>query len=114
MHKHLPTGTVTFLFTDIEGSTKLAQERPDTWETLRKRHDAILRNAIKFQNGYVFRIVGDAFSAAFHTAEDALPAALESNENLLRNLGKVHPSKCGWVSTRVKQKAKMMVSTSDT
>ncbi len=39
---NLPSGTVTFLFTDIEGSTKLAQAHPDTWETLRARHHEIL------------------------------------------------------------------------
>ena len=39
----LPTGTVTFLFTDIEGSTKLALEYPDTWDALKKRHDVILQ-----------------------------------------------------------------------
>jgi class 3 adenylate cyclase len=38
----LPTGTVTFLFTDIEGSTKLAQEHTNTWEFLKKRHNDIL------------------------------------------------------------------------
>ena len=82
MNKSLPTGTVTFLFTDIEGSTKLAQGYPDTWETLRKHHDIILRNAIESQNGFVFRIVGDAFCAAFPTAGDALQAALIAQTDL--------------------------------
>jgi predicted ATPase/class 3 adenylate cyclase len=82
MRHNLPTGTVTFLFTDIEGSTKLAQEYVDTWESLRKRHDAILRNAIESQNGYVFRTVGDAFCAAFRTAGDALRAAFTSQLKL--------------------------------
>ena len=39
----LPSGTVTFLFTDIEGSTKLAQEHPDEWELLRERYHVICR-----------------------------------------------------------------------
>ena len=82
MNRSLPTGTVTFLFTDMEGSTKLAQEYPLIWESLRKHHDAILRNAIESQNGYVFRIVGDAFCAAFHTAAQALEAALQSQREL--------------------------------
>lgn len=82
MNKSLPTGTVTFLFTDIEGSTKLAQGYPDTWETLRKHHDIILRNAIESRNGFVFRIVGDAFCAAFPTAGDALQAALKAQIDL--------------------------------
>src|SRR5512134_188547 len=78
----LPSGTVTFLFTDIEGSTKLAQEHPDRWESLRERHHAILQSAMDAHNGYVFQIIGDAFCVAFHTATDALNAALESQRAL--------------------------------
>jgi predicted ATPase/class 3 adenylate cyclase len=78
----LPTGTVTFLFTDIEGSTKLAQAHPDKWEFLRARHHAILQSAIKSHNGYVFQIIGDAFCASFHTAGDALRAAVRSQIDL--------------------------------
>jgi len=78
----LPSGTVTFLFTDIEGSTKIAQAYPDAWETLRDRHHEILRNAIESNNGCVFQIVGDAFCAAFHTAPDALKAALNAQQIL--------------------------------
>ena len=77
-----PTGTVTFLFTDIEGSTKLAQEYPDTWDAMRKRHDAIMRFAIELSNGYVFNIIGDAFCAAFHNAGDALQAAIKAQVDL--------------------------------
>ena len=78
----LPSGTVTFLYTDIEGSTKLAQQYRDTWETLRKRHHAILREAIEAHNGYVFQIIGDQFCAAFHTAVDAVRAAMKSQIDL--------------------------------
>jgi predicted ATPase/class 3 adenylate cyclase/DNA-binding CsgD family transcriptional regulator len=77
-----PSGTVTFLFTDIENSTKLAREHPETWEAARARHDAILREAIESNEGYVFQIVGDAFCAAFHKAADALNAALRGQQNL--------------------------------
>jgi predicted ATPase/class 3 adenylate cyclase len=77
-----PTGTVTFLFTDIEGSTKLAQKYPEPWELLRERHHAILKSAIELHNGYVFQIIGDAFCAAFHTAGDALLVALKSQNDL--------------------------------
>ena len=80
----LPNGTVTFLFTDIEGSTKLAQEHPDQWETLRARHNTILRSAMDTCKGYVFQIVGDAFCVAFHSASDALNAALNA-QWLLQN-----------------------------
>jgi predicted ATPase/class 3 adenylate cyclase len=80
--EHLPSGTVTFLFTDIEGSTKLAQEHPDQWESLRERHHAILQSAIESHNGYVFQIIGDAFCVAFHTARDGLEAAIASQRKL--------------------------------
>jgi class 3 adenylate cyclase len=76
---NLPSGTVTFLFTDIEGSTKLAQHHREKWETFRERHHNILRSAIQAHNGYVFQIIGDAFCAAFHTAGDALRCGQISN-----------------------------------
>jgi len=77
-----PSGTVTFLFTDIEGSTKLAREHPDTWESARARHHAILRFAIESNHGHIFQIIGDSFSAAFHTAGDALRAAVKAQNDL--------------------------------
>src|SRR3989304_8288584 len=77
-----PTGTVTFLFTDIEGSTKLARTYPETWEGLRGRHDSILRAAIESYGGFVFQVIGDSFYAAFHKAGDALKAALTAQRNL--------------------------------
>ena len=80
-HK-LPSGTITLLFTDIEGSTKLAQQYPDRWESLRARHYTILKSAIESHNGYIFQIIGDAFCAAFHTAGEALQAALKSQVDL--------------------------------
>ena len=79
---HLPSGTVTFLFTDIEGSTKLAQEYPQKMPGLLARHNAILNQSIETHHGFVFRIVGDSFSAAFETASDALSAALEAQRRL--------------------------------
>ncbi len=83
MSLDLPSGTVTFLFTDIQGSTRLAQEQRDTWEVLRARHHAILRSAIEANHGYVFQIIGDAFCAAFHTAREALDASLAAQRGLL-------------------------------
>jgi predicted ATPase/class 3 adenylate cyclase len=78
----LPSGTVTFLFTDIEGSTKLAQEHPKEMPDLLARHNAILNRSIETHHGFVFRTVGDSFSAAFHTAGDALSTALEAQRKL--------------------------------
>jgi predicted ATPase/class 3 adenylate cyclase len=77
-----PSGTVTFLFTDIEGSTRIAQEYPDRWDALRERHHAILREAFESHRGYIFQIIGDAFCATFHTADDALRAAVKSQIDL--------------------------------
>jgi class 3 adenylate cyclase len=74
----LPTGTVTFLFTDIEGSTALAQQYPAELPALLARHHAILYEAVAAQRGYVFRIIADAFCAAFHTTPEALSSALQA------------------------------------
>ena len=78
----LPSGTVTFLFTDIEGSTRLWQENPEAMSVAHAQHDAILREAIESNHGYVFQIVGDSFSGAFHTAIDGLRAALAAQYKL--------------------------------
>lgn len=89
--KDLPSGTVTFLFTDIEGSTKLAQEHPDTMPSLFARHNQILIESIEARNGFVFQIVGDSFAASFHSAGDALHAALDAQRALHREDWKPAP-----------------------
>ena len=76
--RNLPAGTVTFLFTDIEGSTKLWEAHPEAMQPALTRHDQLLRETIETNSGYVFKTVGDAFCAAFATAPDALRAALEA------------------------------------
>jgi predicted ATPase/class 3 adenylate cyclase len=78
----LPSGTVTFLFTDIEGSTDLAQQFPAALPALLARHHAILRQAIQAHGGAVFKTIGDAVCAAFQTAPDALAAALDAQRAL--------------------------------
>ena len=78
----LPTGTITFLFTDIEGSTRLWEAQPETMELAVARHDALLRAAIETNGGTVFKTVGHAFCAAFHTAPEAVEAALAAQQNL--------------------------------
>src|SRR5947207_5705788 len=78
----LPTGTVTFLFTDIEGSTRLARRNADAWETARTRQHAILQAAIEAHAGYVFQVIGDAFCAAFENAPAAASAALAAQRRL--------------------------------
>ena len=88
-----PSGTVTFIFTDIEGSTKLAQEHPNEMSTLLARHNEILHQAIEAHNGYVFQIVGDSFSASFHSASDALNAALAAQRALQNEVWSPAPIK---------------------
>jgi predicted ATPase/class 3 adenylate cyclase/Tfp pilus assembly protein PilF len=78
-----PTGTVTFLFTDIEGSTRLWENDPEAMQAALARHDEILVGTIDDNEGYVFKTVGDAFCAAFPTATDALEAALRAQHRFL-------------------------------
>jgi predicted ATPase/class 3 adenylate cyclase len=77
-----PTGTITFLFTDIEGSTRLWEEHPEAMREALGRHDALLREAIGAHHGRVFKTVGDQFCAAFATAPEALAAALTGQRAL--------------------------------
>jgi predicted ATPase/class 3 adenylate cyclase len=80
---NVPSGTITFLFTDIEGSTRLWESQPDAMKPALARHDALLREAIEGRGGYVFKTVGDAFCAAFAEPSDALEAALAAQRSLL-------------------------------
>jgi predicted ATPase/class 3 adenylate cyclase len=77
------TGTITFLFTDVEGSTSLWERNPEAMSEALSRHDEILRTAIEAHDGHVFKTVGDAFHAIFSAAPDALQAALEAQRALL-------------------------------
>ncbi|MGZ4754766.1 MAG: LuxR C-terminal-related transcriptional regulator [Acidimicrobiia bacterium] len=82
MPRGRPGGTVTFLFTDIEDSTRRWEEDPSDMADALRVHDAILRGAIERHGGYVFGTGGDGFCAAFSTAVDAATAAVESQEAL--------------------------------
>jgi len=77
-----PTGTVTFLFTDIEGSTHLWESHPAAMRRAHARHEAILRQAMAAHGGYVYKMIGDAFQAAFSTPAAALQAALAAQRAL--------------------------------
>jgi predicted ATPase/DNA-binding SARP family transcriptional activator len=78
----LPEGTVTFLFTDIEGSTRLWEEHPEAMRTALARHHALLHDAIEAHAGVVFKSVDDQICAAFASAADALEAALAAQRAL--------------------------------
>src|SRR5829696_6717930 len=80
----LPTGTVTFLFTDIEGSTGLWERYPEAMSEALSRHDEILRTVIEANNGSVVKTAGDGVHAAFWIATETLEAALEAQRALLR------------------------------
>src|SRR5215468_201439 len=74
----LPTGTVTFLFTDIESSTQLIQQHPEASKVVLARHQALLQGAIEAHGGRVFQVIGDALLSAFARPDDALAAALQA------------------------------------
>ena len=91
--QNLPSGTVTFLFTDIEGSTKLSQQYPEQMPVLLARHHKILNQVIVAHNGFTFEIVGDSFAVAFHNVSDALEAALDIQRALQREVWSPAPIK---------------------
>jgi predicted ATPase/class 3 adenylate cyclase len=78
----LPTGTVTFLFTDIEGSTNLARTLGDRWPPVLAEHHAILRRAVRRHGGIDIRTEGDALFAVFTSALDAVAASAEAQREL--------------------------------
>jgi predicted ATPase/class 3 adenylate cyclase len=77
-----PSGTVTFLFSDIEGSTQLWESVPESMRSALERHDALVRAAIEGHGGYVVKTTGDGAHAAFGRAGDALAAAVAMQEAL--------------------------------
>ena len=77
-----PTGTVTFLFTDVAGSTRLWQEHPTEMDAALARHDEIMRATIGAHRGYIFSTAGDAFAASFARPGDAVDAAVEAQQGL--------------------------------
>lgn len=79
-----PAGTVTLLFTDIEGSTRLWEERSAAMRLAVSRHDALMRHAVESRRGRIFKTAGDAFCVAFAAADDAVAAALEAQRALAR------------------------------
>jgi predicted ATPase/class 3 adenylate cyclase len=79
----IPSGTVTLLFSDIAGSTRLWEAEPGAMAAALRRHDTILRSAIEGADGYVFKTVGDAFCAAFDTPQVAVEVAVQAQLSLL-------------------------------
>ena len=82
MGPRLPGGTVTFLFTDIEGSTRLLHELGDAYADVLAEHHRLLESAFGRRGGVVFGMEGDALFVAFARASDALDAAAEGQAAL--------------------------------
>jgi class 3 adenylate cyclase len=80
--RELPSGTVTFLFTDIEGSTRLLHELGDAYADALAEHRRVLRDAFARHDGVEVDTQGDAFFVAFARAADALAAAREAQAAL--------------------------------
>ncbi|HTV75346.1 MAG TPA: adenylate/guanylate cyclase domain-containing protein [Candidatus Acidoferrales bacterium] len=78
----LPTGTVTFFFSDIEGSTTRWDTYGTQMQEILRRHDELMRKAIECNRGYVFKTMGDAFCAAFRTVPEAVSAALDAQRSI--------------------------------
>jgi len=93
----VPTGTVTFLFTDIEGSTKRWETHGDHMRAAVESHDALLRGIFEGHHGYVFKTVGDAFCVAFASPADAVTGALDAQ----RALAKEDHSTVGGIRVRM-------------
>ena len=74
--QRLPSGTVTFLFTDIEGSTKLWEQHPEAMKSALAKHDSILKEAIESNKGQIIKTTGDGVHAVFTTAMDAINASI--------------------------------------
>jgi predicted ATPase/class 3 adenylate cyclase len=84
LQTHLPSGTVTFLMTDIEASTQLWEQHPQAMRTALARHDALLEEAITAAGGVVVKSTGDGMLAVFAYAADALTATINSQRALLQ------------------------------
>jgi class 3 adenylate cyclase len=83
MTSNLPSGTVTFLFTDIEGSTQLWEGHPEAMQTALARHDDLLRKIIETQGGYIIKTTGDGLHAVFERVTEGVAAALICQQALV-------------------------------
>src|SRR5687768_3852796 len=80
--RELPSGTVTFLFTDIEGSTRLWERAPEAMRAAVARHDELVGSAVQAHHGSLYKHVGDSVQAAFFTPTDALSTAVAAQRAL--------------------------------
>jgi class 3 adenylate cyclase len=92
----LPSGTVTFLFTDIEGSTQLWEKHPEEMKKALAEHDRVLREAISSHRGITIKTTGDGFHAVFEKAIDAIQAAIQAQSELHSVFTNPSESICIW------------------
>jgi class 3 adenylate cyclase len=78
-----PTGTVPFLFTDVEGSTRRWEQQPEAIAQAFARQEVLLREVLTAYYGYAYKMIGDAFQVAFQTAPAALAATLAAQRALI-------------------------------
>ena len=78
----LPSGVVTFLFTDIEGSTRRWEADPEAMRAALSTHDEVLRSAIEARGGFLFKHTGDGVCAVFTSPRAAVDAAIEAQRAL--------------------------------
>jgi predicted ATPase/class 3 adenylate cyclase len=81
--RDFPSGTITFLFTDVEGSTRRWEQDSAAMRAAIERHFVLLDEAIRANNGVRYKIIGDAVQAAFPTALDAVLAAVAAQRALI-------------------------------
>lgn len=107
-----PSGMVTFLLTDIEGSSRLWETHPEGMGRALAEHDRVLREAIDSHHGYLFATAGDSIGAAFHEAADAVNAALAAQ--LATKELAVGEKRCGceWRSTPARRARTRFASSS--
>ena len=101
--EHYPRGTVAFLFTDLEGSTRLWEAHAEAMRAAYARHDAVLRTAVAAYGGVVYKVIGDALQAAFPSAAEAVGAARTRNAVCAPSRGRRSGCRvrcgCGWRCT---------------
>lgn len=85
----LPSGTITFVFTDIESSTQLWETHPEAMKATLAKHDSILSNSIESNRGHVIKRTGDGIHAVFQAPSDAIKAAIFAQQEFQRPLGEL-------------------------
>ena len=111
-----PAGTVTFLFSDVEGSTRRWQDEPEAMRALLAEHDAIWRAVLDKHAGYMFKHTGDGVAAVFASAADGVNAAVDAQQRLVDVLpvrvgvhsGEAEPREGDYFGVEVNRAARVM------